>query len=94
MPKLYNVSSQFLTPVRISHSSEGVVEHTLHTGPSVPPGEGFEFTAEEAKSMGAEWSTEDPRAGLEAETAFKAKRDKTEASPAPENTESGDTKEN
>jgi hypothetical protein len=80
MPRLYNVSAQFLQPDPLL--------------PSVPPGEGFDFTADQAKSAGCEWSKEDPRAGLEAEKAFKAKRDsKPEASPAPENTESGDPKE-
>ena len=105
MPRLFNVSAQHLTPVRITHRTEGdgkdavdVVKHTMHAGPSVAPGDGFDFTDEEAVSIGAEWSTVDPRAGLEDEKSFKARRDsKTAASPAPENTESGstgDTKEN
>lgn len=90
MPILYNVTSQYLQP----------------DGPeskSIPPGEGFEFTDEQAASAGCEWSPNDPHAGLTAEKAWKAKRDKTKteetaASPAPEETtepvEAGETKEN
>lgn len=68
MPKLFNISAQYLQP----------------DGPesqSVVPGGGFDFTDEKAVSIGTEWSSEDPRAGLPAENEFKAKRDT--ASPAP-----------
>lgn len=80
MPKLYNVSAQYL-------QADGPESK------SVPPGEGFDFSDEAAASIGVEWSTEDPREGLVEEKAFKAKRDsKTEASPASETP--SDTKEN
>lgn len=85
MPRLFNVSAQYLQP-------EGPESQ------SVAPGEGFEFTDEDAESIGVEWSATDPHAGLAEEKAFKTKRDsKSEASPAPEHTEPGDpgdTKEN
>lgn len=85
MPILYNVTSQYL-------QADGPESQ------SVAPGDGFEFTDEAAASAGCEWSETNPHAGLEAEKAWKAKRDsktsdKTEASPAPENTEPGEAGE-
>ncbi len=68
MPTLYNVSSLHLSPP----AAHG------HGVRSVAPGEGHEFTDEEAASIGAEWSERDPRAGIEVERAWKAKRDSKE----------------
>ena len=52
MPRLFNVSAQHLTPVRITHRTEGdgkdavdVVKHTMHAGPSVAPGHAIAFHA-------------------------------------------------
>lgn len=69
--------------------------------PAVMPGEGFDFPDEEVEGRTAgQWSETDPRAGLPAEKAFKAKRDATPAAqkaaaeqPQPSPAPAGDTKE-
>ena len=44
---------------------------------AVQPGEPHDFTDEQvAAGIAGLWSEEDPRAGLEAEVAFKSKRDR------------------
>lgn len=68
MPKFFNTSHQTRQP-------------RGGDGPAVKSGESFEFTDEEAEHLDVEWSDTDPRAGLEAEKEFKAKRD-SKASPA------------
>ena len=43
--------------------------------PAVWPGEGYDFTDEQVQmGITGRWSGEDPRAGLEQERAFKARR--------------------
>ena len=43
---------------------------------AVMPGEPYEFSDEQiAAGLAGQWSEEDPRAGLEAEKAFKKRRD-------------------
>jgi hypothetical protein len=45
--------------------------------PAIMPGEPHEFTDEQiAAGVAGSWGEEDPRSGLEAEKAFKTKRDK------------------
>lgn len=44
--------------------------------PAIMPGEAHEFTDEQiAAGIAGQWSEQDPRAGLEAEKAFKKRRD-------------------
>lgn len=59
--------------------------------PAVMPGEAHDFTDEQiAAGLPSCWSEKDPRAGLEAEKQFKAKRDRKVAEPPEETPENGD----
>lgn len=64
---------------------------------TVAPGEPHEFTDEQiAAGIAGQWSEEDPRAGLDAEKAFKKRRDAKPSAPEQETqtpAESGETKE-
>ena len=79
MPKLWNLDHQ---PVVLDWNERAVM-----------PGESHEFTDEQITAgLAGHWGDEDPRAGLEAERAFKHKRDKGVAQTT-EPAESGDDKE-
>jgi hypothetical protein len=61
MPRLYSLDPFPVVP-------------NIHR-PAVFPGEGYDFTDEQvAAGITGQWSETDPRAGLEAERAFKALR--------------------
>ena len=71
MPKLFNVGPH----PAVIHWHE----------PAVMPGESYDFTDEQvASGLAGAWSENDPRAGLEAEKAFKKRRDAapTDTTPA------------
>lgn len=79
MPKLFNLDH---SPVVVDYSERAVM-----------PGESYDFTDEQvAAGIAGQWSEEDPRAGLEAERAFKQKRDRP-AQTTPDPAEPGEKKE-
>lgn len=89
MKKLYNISSQHLTPLRTVRVTKDGELIRRYAGPSIAPGETHEFTKEEAVTLGWEWSDVDPRAGLVEEREFKRQRDaKPVEEVLPESTES------
>jgi hypothetical protein len=70
MPKLYNVGP---SPVVLDWS-----------GPAIMPGDSYEFTDEQAAAgIAGDWSEKDPREGLEAEKAFKKRRDAVKSTTEP-----------
>ena len=75
MPTRWNISSQYVTPLRTVRIATDGTPVMRHSGPSVAPGESHEFTDEEAAALGWEWSDTDPRGGLKAEREFKRQRD-------------------
>lgn len=66
MPKLFNTGHM---PVVLSWQE-----------PAVMPGDSYDFTDEQAAAgIAGDWSEHDPRAGLDAEKAFKKRRDSKES---------------
>lgn len=74
-------------PTRFNISPNNVVPVLRHDIPAIKPGESFDFTDEEAETLGSEWVEDNPRRGLAAEREFKAKRDKKPAAAESETTE-------
>ena len=75
MQTRWNVSSQYLTPLRTVRIASDGTPVRRYAGPSVAPGDSNEFTDEEAATLGWEWSETDPRAGVVEERDFKRRRD-------------------
>jgi hypothetical protein len=62
------------------------------SSPAIQPGDSHEFTDEQVDAgIAGDWSDKDPRSGLEAEKAFKQKRDAAPAaSPTTEPAQAGE----
>ena len=88
MKTLYNISAQYVTPLRTVRVTRDGEEIRRYVGPSIAPGGSHEFTEEEAAVLGCEWTEVDPRAGLVEEREFKRRRDaKPDGESLPESTE-------